>query len=129
MTNSIANTYSKLPNLVFGFHGCKQETFENVLYKHQPLEQSMNRYDWLGHGIYFWENSYQRALEWASRYEHPAVIGAIIDLGHCLNLTDYYSTQVLQAGYQQLIVVFLQKENLLFQAPVLRKKLTCNYAL
>ena len=103
MTNSIANTYSKLPNLVFGFHGCKQETFENVLYKHQPLEQSMNRYDWLGHGIYFWENSYQRALEWASRYEHPAVIGAIIDLGHCLNLTDYYSTQVLQAGYQQLI--------------------------
>lgn len=103
MTNSKAYTYSKLPNLVLGFHGCTQETFEKVLYKHEPLAQSQNRYDWLGHGIYFWENSYQRALDWASRYEHPAVIGAIIDLGYCLNLTDYYSTQVLQTGYEYLV--------------------------
>ena len=103
LTNTIAYNYAKLPNLVFGFHGCRQETFENVLYKHEPLAQSQNRYDWLGHGIYFWENSYQRALEWASRYEHPAVIGAIIDLGYCLNLTDYYSTQVLQTGYEYLV--------------------------
>lgn len=103
MTNNTAYTYAKLPNLVLGFHGCRQETFENVLYKHQPLAQSMNRYDWLGHGIYFWENSYQRALDWASHYDHPAVIGAIIDLGLCLNLTDYYSSQILSRGYQHLL--------------------------
>ena len=47
MTNTIAYNYAKLPNLVFGFHGCRQETFENVLYKHEPLAQSQNRYDWL----------------------------------------------------------------------------------
>lgn len=103
MINTKAYTYAKLPNLVLGFHGCNQETFEKVLYKHEPLAQSQNRYDWLGHGIYFWENSYQRAFEWAARYEHPAVIGAIIDLGYCLNLTDYYSTQILQNGYQNLV--------------------------
>lgn len=102
MINTTSSTYAKLPNLVLGFHGCRKETFENVLYKHEPLEQSHNRYDWLGHGIYFWENSYQRALEWAARYDNPAVIGAVIDLGYCLNLTDYYSTQILKQGYEDL---------------------------
>ena len=102
MTNSTIYNYAKLPNLVLGFHGCSQETFENVLYKHEQLEQSHNRYDWLGHGIYFWENSYQRAFEWASRYKNPAVIGAVIDLGYCLNLTDYYSTQISKEGYNDL---------------------------
>src|SRR5439155_1194366 len=51
--------------------------------------------DWLGHGIYFWEDSYLRALRWAeeeSKKSHrkidlPAVIGATIELGNCLNLT------------------------------------------
>lgn len=103
MINSKAYTYAKLPNLVIGFHGCTQETYERVLYKHESLAQSHNFYDWLGHGIYFWENSYQRALDWAARYEKPAVIGAVIDLGYCLNLTDYYSTQILKTGYEDLL--------------------------
>ena len=73
--------YEKLPNLVFGFHGCNKDTYEKVLYKHKDLKKSDNKYDWLGNGIYFWENSYQRAYEWAEkRYENPAVLGAIIDL-------------------------------------------------
>ena len=63
------------------------------------MKPSENTYDWLGHGIYFWEHNYQRALEWAQqspKVEHPAVIGAVIDLGYCLNLTDSASTDYLK---------------------------------
>lgn len=94
--------YSKLPNLVFGFHGCTKETHDKVLHYHEHLNRSTNIYDWLGNGIYFWQNDYGRALEWAPRYEEPAVIGAVIDLGYCLNLTDYKNNLLLKKGYELL---------------------------
>lgn len=97
--------YEKLPNLVLGFHGCDLNTYDNVLVKHQELKKSANSYDWLGNGIYFWENSFHRAYDWAEkRYgqENAAVIGAVIDLGFCLNLTDYHSSDLLRRGYQLL---------------------------
>lgn len=107
--------YSNLSNLVIGFHGCDLNTYENVLYKHETLRASHNSYDWLGGGIYFWENSLARAEEWAvsyckrynSRYpdeeaKQPAVIGAVISPGHCLNLTDYGSSDILRMGYEIL---------------------------
>ena len=37
--------YEKLPNLVFGFHGCNKDTYEKVLYKHKDLKKSDNKYD------------------------------------------------------------------------------------
>lgn len=107
--------YSILPNLVIAFHGCDEETFEKVLYHHEDLKPSNNSYDWLGNGIYFWEDSVDRAWQWAvsscERYnkkhpgekeKKPAVIGAVISLGNCLNLTDYKSGDILRAGYEIL---------------------------
>ena len=96
--------YSKLPNLIFGFHGCSKDTYEKVLHDHQPLRKSENIYDWLGSGIYFWENSYERAYDWAKQQhrDNAAVIGAVLDLGYCLNLTDYHSSQILRNGYDLL---------------------------
>lgn len=97
--------YKTLHNLVLGFHGCSRETYENVLYHHDELSQSTNDYDWLGNGIYFWKNSYERALEWAQRFKKeqgPSVIGAVIDLGLCLNLSDYGCTRVLMNSYHLL---------------------------
>ena len=108
--------YSNLPNLIIGFHGCDLVTFKNVLYKHERLRASHNSYDWLGNGIYFWENSLDRAEEWAISYcnrhnsnisdkkkiKAPAVIGAVISLGHCLDLTDYGSSAILKTGYEIL---------------------------
>lgn len=91
--------YSILPNLVLGFHGCDEETYQKVLYNHERLLPSSNTYDWLGNGIYFWEDSLARAQQWAvfscERYnkkhpdeaeKKPAVIGAVISLGNCLNI-------------------------------------------
>ena len=97
--------YSKLPNFVLAFHGCDISTYENVLYNHEPLALSENPYDWLGNGIYFWEQSYERALNWAkehSKITTPAVLGAVIDLGYCLNMTDYKSASILRLGYEIL---------------------------
>lgn len=97
--------YAKLPNLILAFHGCNSETYNNVIKNNQPLNKSLNRYDWLGNGIYFWENSYQRAFEWAQSHypKNPAVVGAVIDLGNCLNLTDYKSCEILKLGYELLV--------------------------
>lgn len=96
--------YRKLPNLVLGFHGCTNEVFDKVVVQREHLRSSSNSYDWLGHGIYFWEQNYQRAFEWAqNRYgENVAVIGAVIDLGYCLNLTDSASSDILRQGYELL---------------------------
>lgn len=97
--------YTKLPNLVFGFHGCDKSVFDRVIKEGQQMKRSENDYDWLGHGIYFWENNYQRALDWArssSKIKEPAVIGAVIDLGYCLNLTDSGSVEFLKRGYEIL---------------------------
>lgn len=97
--------YKKLPNLVIGFHGCNQETYERVLLKGEALRKSVNSYDWLGHGIYFWEQNFARAQDWANqRYGegNGHVIGAVIDLGYCLNLTDSFSAEYLEIGYELL---------------------------
>lgn len=97
--------YKKLPNLVLGFHGCNRLTYEKVLFEGETLKKSENSYDWLGHGIYFWEQNYVRAQDWAKqRYgeDNAYVIGAIIDLGYCLNLTDSFSAEYLKLGYQLL---------------------------
>ena len=50
----------------------------------EPLHPSANNYDWLGSGIYFWENDPIRAFEFAKevkKCEEPFVGGAIINLG------------------------------------------------
>lgn len=101
--------YSKNTNLVLGFHGCSKETFENVLYKGQDINPSTNDYDWLGSGIYFWENNLDRAKEWSRDHNHGEeyVIGAAIDLGHCLDLTVDTSNQLLERSYK--IVEFLSE--------------------
>lgn len=125
--------YQKLPNLVIGFHGCSKQTFENVINKGQQLKKSMNSYDWLGHGIYFWEQNYERAREWAvnQHKDDPAVIGAVIDLGYCLNLTDSFNNEFLRLGYDMLkhrcdtLGLPLPKNKMLKGKDVLHRDLDC----
>ena len=90
--------YSKIPAYIYGFHGCHEKVYEDILFRNMPMKKSKNDYDWLGHGIYFWENSYERAAEWA--YSHHGnkgkVLGAFIDLGYCLDLAEYNSIHTLK---------------------------------
>ena len=53
---------------VYGFHGCSRDVAEMLLSgKDVSLNSSENDYDWLGSGIYFWEEAPHRALEWAQK--------------------------------------------------------------
>lgn len=100
--------YSKLPNLVIAFHGCDKAVFDDVVKGGGQLKPSQNDYDWLGGGVYFWEQNYERALRWAEQkkswgsFDEPAVIGAVIDLGRCLNLTDSRYIDLLEEEYSLL---------------------------
>ena len=109
--------YAKLPSLVFGFHGCDRSIFDRVVRDGGELNNSENDYDWLGHGIYFWEQNIERAWEWANelrkrgKLENPAVIGAVIDLGYCLNLLDSRYINILKNHfiYFRELMTFLNK--------------------
>ena len=101
--------YSKSTNLVLGFHGCDRKVMESLL-KGEEMAQSHKSYDWLGHGTYFWEGDPVRAFEWAeelsqkpgSKITEPAVVGAVIDLGRCLDTSNRSCIQTLQKGYDFL---------------------------
>ena len=57
--------YANRPNLTIGFHGCDQSVVDKVITGKENLLVSSNDYDWLGSGIYFWENNEERAYNWA----------------------------------------------------------------
>jgi hypothetical protein len=102
--------YSVLPSYSLGFHGCDAAIAERVFAGTAHLSRSTNVYDWLGEGIYFWENSPSRALEYATAMagrprpggpiiETPAVVGAVIELGYCFNLLDAEFIAALRDSY------------------------------
>ncbi|MCF0258775.1 MAG: hypothetical protein HUJ54_02835 [Erysipelotrichaceae bacterium] len=68
------------------------------------IKPSANKYDWLGEGIYFWENNLERAKEWARDHHNGEeyIIGAVIDLGYCLDLTDDQYTPTVAQSYNFL---------------------------
>jgi len=88
---------SKSSNYVLGFHGCYAEVAETLLSTDKPsFNPSENDYDWLGNGLYFWENDPYRAKQFIEEKiqrlkkkgstgpkHRPAVIGAVLDLGYC----------------------------------------------
>lgn len=98
----------KLSPLI-GFHGCEKDVAERVFAGETHLNSSENDYDWLGSGIYFWVDSYERAIDWASSnssIKEPYVVGAFIDPGFCLNLTDFGVNDELKKAFSLLRTTF-----------------------
>ncbi len=92
---------------VLGYHGCDESIVADVVTGKRNLQASRNDYDWLGNGIYFWEDSRKRALQWAResrRIKTPAVIGAVINLGECLNLLDVEHLETVSVAFEALKV-------------------------
>ena len=105
-----------LPNsgLIIGYHGCDQSVMDQLVATRLPFKKSENGYDWLGHGMYFWENDPERAFEFAKfKKEHPqkdkknietpSVTAAVINLGYCLDLLNSRSLQLLKFAYNLFI--------------------------
>jgi len=101
--------YDVKPNLIIGFHGCDEESRNNLLNYPNNVAISRENYDWLGHGIYFWENNYDRALQWAKDKQKrglikkPVVIGAVLQLNYCCDFLDSKYVATIQ-GYHDLMV-------------------------
>ncbi len=96
-------------SFVLAYHGCDRVVGEKLL-QNEPFLYSQNDYDWLGEGIYFWEANPMRGLEFArevaqrepDRVIEPFVVGAILDLGLCLDLTTSAGLQMAREAFDQL---------------------------
>jgi hypothetical protein len=122
LQKQLQNEKNKLAHLhpfqVVGFHGCDKEVGLNVVNGRTKLKASNNIWDWLGEGIYFWEQNPLRALEYAIEsstkkqfnkipIRTPFVIGALIELGNCLNLIELESLAILKEAYLGLGEIYL----------------------
>lgn len=110
--------YQHVPGLVLGFHGCDEAVGEAILKNPAAhIKSSNNAWDWLGAGIYFWENDPLRAYEFAEmKRQNPHVsttsinksfvVGAVIDLGLCCNLLDRSALAEVKKSYDLLSQVY-----------------------
>lgn len=100
--------YEKATPYIIGFHGCDQSVADALLSSKPTFKKSNNDYDWLGNGMYFWENDPNRALEYilevqkreSERIKNPTVVGAVLDLGHCLNLVENRYINLLKESFK-----------------------------
>jgi hypothetical protein len=96
---------------VVGYHGCDVTLAQKVLLGEEQLTPSKNSYDWLGHGIYFWEHGPARAMQFAAeeaarkptKIKQPGVLGAYIFLGDCFDLLDVQYTAVLETVFPAFV--------------------------
>ncbi len=99
-------------NLLIGFHGCDAETRDALLTNPNKIQKSEKPYDWLGHGMYFWENNIDRALNWAKdkakkgEIETPSVIGAVLTLDYCFDLLDGRFTKMIKSYYELMVSTY-----------------------
>jgi hypothetical protein len=105
--------------LVLAYHGCDAKVGEALL-SGGRFKASENAYDWLGHGIYFWEQDPRRGLEFAqllakhpsrgAKVKTPMVIGAVLTLGRCLDLTRRNAPAITREAFDALSELFEEHE-------------------
>ncbi|WP_153800958.1 hypothetical protein [Foetidibacter luteolus] len=104
--------YDVKPNLVIGFHGCDLSVRNALVNNPDEVRTSKQPYDWLGHGMYFWENNYERALHWATEKSKrgapgkPSVVGAVLSLGYCCDFLDSKYISILQSYFTLMAAVY-----------------------
>lgn len=105
------------PQQIIGFHSCDREVGLKILNGQEELIASDNTWDWLGGGVYFWEQNPGRALEYAENsaignqynkisIKTPFVLGAYITLGNCLNLLDSRAIENIEEAYRYLESIY-----------------------
>ena len=126
------------PFQIIGYHSCDKEVGLKVINGTELLKPSKNSWDWLGNGIYFWEQNPLRALQYAEEaalkkqffageITTPFVIGAIIELGkNCLNLIEPDSVVVLKEAYKGLEEIYKKANKKMPVNTENNRQLDCN---
>lgn len=85
------------------YHGTSL-AYANEAVENQSIKPSLNGWDWLGHGVYFWEEHPMRALIYSEdKYgQESAVLHTRIKLGRCLDLTDPTWFPAIIATYEKI---------------------------
>ncbi len=97
--------YDERPNLMIGFHGCDESVRNDFVNYPNRIKNSQEKFDWLGHGFYIWENNFDRALQWAEdkklrgTLKTPAVVGVVYQLKYCLDFSDAKFIHILSQYY------------------------------
>jgi len=95
---------------VYGYHGTSADTATTIIQR--GFNISSNDYDWLGTGVYFFQDAPLRAWEWANQQHptNPAVIRSVICLEDCIDLLDISWSLQISAAYD-LYVTKCQEAN------------------
>jgi hypothetical protein len=115
----------RFARIAFGFHGTDPAVADRLVRGELAVADwnaSTNEYDWLGRGIYFWEYAPDRARAWAGK---GGVVGAIIQLGLCLDLTDIKYTDMLARAYVELATRTRRRKKALPENRGKRRDLDC----
>lgn len=91
------------PIIVFGYHGTSAEAARRILTSgYIPSERA---WDWLGDGVYFWQDAPFRAWEWARQRhpEQPAVVRSVLELRDCMDLLDTFWYPALAVIYTEYV--------------------------
>ncbi len=97
--------------VIIGHHGCPKALARRILFEDELLRPGTHSWDWLGTGIYFWEASLERALDWNPSYratarENWCALGAVVNLGNCLDLFDRECIADVQKAYSHVADIF-----------------------
>lgn len=101
---------SSQPLRVYGYHGTSQKSAQEII--EHGFDFSTNDYDWLGTGVYFFQDAPARAWAWAkTRYpDSPAVIKSELVLDNCIDLLDITWNPIIRETYA-IFVLEYQKAN------------------
>jgi hypothetical protein len=91
------------PLRAIGYHGTSQAVAQVIL--RDGFTFSRNIYDWLGDGVYFFQDAPHRAREWAQQRhgQDGVVIRSVIRLDDCLDLLDIQWNVFLEAAYTSVV--------------------------
>jgi hypothetical protein len=97
----------------YGYHATNRERATEIMHQHQfRMGGDESQGDWLGRGVYFWQDAPNWAWEWLDRYwprtklqpqvKGKAVIRARIDLDRCLDLLDTRWNKIVVDAHEDL---------------------------
>lgn len=91
---------------IYGYHGTSAEAAAAIL--QDGFNISSNEYDWLGKGVYFWQDAPLRAWTWANQnyHDNPAVIRSSIRLENCMDLLDIKWFPFIRRVYNSFVAEY-----------------------